>query len=98
MEIKYLFSRKHNGEEYKFYLYKGYIYYSEGKPGELYDSIHVETPKNTFGYSDTVLLTSSGEHNAYTLYRYMPKWILKRLEKQMKTAMKKYCEYPLFEI
>lgn len=43
-------------------------------------------------------LSISGEHNAYTLYRYMPKWILQKLEKQMKAAMKKYCEYPLFEI
>lgn len=98
MYKKYLFSRKHNGEEYKFYLYRQYFYYGEGHPKELHDSIYVETPKNAFGYPDTVLLSTSSGHNAYTLYRYIPKWILKKLEKQMKAAMKKYCECPLFEV
>lgn len=98
MYKKYLFSRKHNGEEYKFYLYRQYFYFGEGHPKELHDSIHVETPENAFGYPDTVLLSSSDGHNAYSLYRYLPKWILKKLEKQMKAAMRKYCEFPLFEI
>lgn len=98
MYKEYLFSRKHNGEEYKFYLYRQYFYYGEGHPKESHDSIHVETPENAFRYTDTVLLSSSDEHKAYTLYRHMPRWILKKLEKQMKAAMKKYCEFPLFEI
>lgn len=86
MYKKYLFSRKHNGEEYKFYLYRQYFYYGEGRPKELHDFIHVETPENAFGYPDIVSLSASDPHNAYTLYRYIPK------------AMKKYCEFPLFEI
>lgn len=48
---KYLFSRKHNGEEYKFYLYRQYFYYGEGHTEELHDSIHVETPKKCFWVS-----------------------------------------------
>lgn len=54
MYKKYLFSRKHNGEEYKFYLYRQYFYFGEGHPKEIHDLIHVETPENAFGYPDTV--------------------------------------------
>lgn len=68
MYKKYLFSRKHNGEEYKFYLYRQYFYYGEGHPKELHDSIHVETPENAFRYPDIVLLSVSDPHCEYPLF------------------------------
>lgn len=53
MYKKYLFSRKHNGEEYKFYLYRQYFYYGKGSVKEMHNSIHVETPKMLL---DTLIL------------------------------------------
>lgn len=86
---KYLYTRKHNGEEYRFYLYDMVSWVT----GELEYFISVETPENALGYPDTVLLSESGK--AYTLHRYdTPRWILDRLAKQMQAALKKEAPAP----
>lgn len=102
MKTELLQTRKFDGEEYKFFI--NYPEYS-GEKGvcgvEIEPYIEVETPPNSFGYPDTVLLgekaiyTSNGyfikhEKFAYTLHRYLPRWILKKLEKQMIDALNKW--------
>ena len=89
MEKTYLYSRKHNGSIFKFYRIKDNLWTT----GEEYVYIMVETPENAFGYTDTVLLHQrNGIYTeAYTLHRYLPKWILARLFKQMLKAQSKYC-------
>lgn len=86
MTKRYLFSRKHAGEEYKFFL--NYISFSwaDGKPRHY---ISVATPENGVGCTDTVLL-SRDTGRAYTLWRYLPPYILRKLEKQMKAALHQY--------
>ncbi len=86
MTKRYLFSRKHAGEEYKFFL--NYISFSWAD-GSAYHYISVDTPENGLGCTDTVLLDSSSGR-AYTLWRYLPPYILRNLEKQMKAALRKY--------
>jgi hypothetical protein len=54
---------------------------------ELEPYVSVETPENSFGYSDTVLLNHG---KAYTLHRYLPLWILKKIEKKMIEIMEVY--------
>ena len=68
-----LFKRKFNGETYKFYINKGI-----GVFGVYSEYVSVETPENDFGYSDTVLFNNG---KAYTLHRYLPKWILNSITK-----------------
>lgn len=68
MQKTLLFERKFNGETYKFYFNQGV-----GIFGIYSEYISVETPKNDFGYSDTILFNHG---NAYTINRYLPKWIL----------------------
>lgn len=80
-------TRKYNKEEYKFYLNEpSYI----GEKGifnvEIEPYVSVDTPANCFGYSDTVLLNRG---SAYTLERYLPRWILKKIEKKMIDIMEK---------
>ena len=81
-------TRKYNKEEYKFYLHEPSYVGEKGCCGvEIAPYIHVETPENCFGYSDTVLLN---DNNAYTLHRYLQPWILKKIEKKMIELMIKY--------
>lgn len=83
-------TRKFNGEEYKFYREKIISWVDNSE----IEYISCETPENAFGYPDTVLLGSSMSFDengifigykkvAYTLHRYLPKWILKRVENIM---------------
>ena len=71
MEKNLLFTRKFNGETYKFYMNKGI-----GCFGIYSEYVSVETPKNEFGYSDTVLFNKG---KGYTLNRYLQNWILKEI-------------------
>lgn len=89
------FTRKHAGEVYKFYTVKPEY---EGETGclgiVLTPYVEVETPENCFGYPDIILLTNVRDFDdegyfvgyrqiAYTVHRYLPKHILKAIEKQM---------------
>ena len=71
MEKALLFTRKFNGETYKFYMNKGV-----GCFGIYSEYVSVETPENCFGYTDTVLFNHG---KAYTLHRYLQNWILKAI-------------------
>ena len=90
MKTTLVCTRKYNKEEYKFFLNEPEY---EGEKGVLGITItpyvSVETPDNGFGYSDTVLL-SEGNGKAYTLHRYLPLWILKKIEKKMVDIMERY--------
>ena len=84
IEKKFLFSRKHKGEKYNFFLCEDF----ERK------YIMVEAPDNGWGYSDIYILGFDFFNNAYidSLYeQYRPKYIIKRLIKQMIAATNKYC-------
>ena len=81
-------TRKYNKEEYKFYLNEPSYIGEKGVCGiELEPYVSVETPANGFGYTDTVLMSYG---RAYTLHRYMPKWILKKIEQKMIEIMEVY--------
>lgn len=83
MEKTLLFTRKFNGENYKFYMNKGV-----GCFGIYQEYVSVETPQNCFGYTDTVLFNDG---KAYTLNRYLQKWILKDItESLIKKGYSKY--------
>lgn len=69
-----LFTRKYNKEEYQFFL-ETMISWVDGKPKKY---LSVETPKNCFGYPDYVHFSNG---NAYTLYRYLQPWTLKKIKK-----------------
>jgi len=75
--------RKFNKEAY---IFKYNTIITKGSEGSY---ISCKTPENCLGYSDTILLTSTGE--AYTLLRYLPKWILKRIEKIMQELTNQHC-------
>jgi len=85
MKTTLIYTRKYNKEEYKFYLNEPDYVGEKGILGiEIQPYISVTTPENCFGYSDTVLM---GNDKAYTLYRYLAPWILKKIEKKMKEVM-----------
>ena len=70
----YILTRKYAGKEYHYHI---------NIPGYgVKPHISCVTPENAFGYPDIVLL--SEENKAYTLYRYLPKWILKKIEKKLR--------------
>jgi hypothetical protein len=75
MEKTLLFTRKFNGETYKFYMNKGV-----GCLGIYSEYVSVETPENIFGYTDTVLFSRG---MAYTLHRYLQNWILNAITKAL---------------
>lgn len=78
-------TRKYNKEVYKFYLNEPSYVGEKGICGiELEPYVSVETPENYFGYSDTILLNRG---KAYTLERYLPRWILKKIEAKMLDIM-----------
>lgn len=68
-----LFTRKYNKEEYRFIM-TTMISWGDGKPKKY---LSVETPANCFGYHDYVIFNNG---NAYTLYRYLQPWILKKIK------------------
>ena len=81
MKTTLICTRKFNKEEYKFYLNEPEYIGERGVCGiEIEPYVSVETPENCFGYSDTVLINNG---MAYTLHRYLQKWILKKIEKKM---------------
>lgn len=83
MEKTLLFTKNYNKETYTFYLNKGV-----GCFGIYSEYISVETPQNCFGYPDIVLFNKG---SAYTLHRYLQKWILKSITE---TLIKKgYFDY-----
>ena len=85
MKTTLICTRKFNKEEYKFYLNEPECVGENGVCGiELEPYVSVETPENCFGYSDTVLMNNG---NAYTLHRYLPLWILKKIAKKMNDIM-----------
>lgn len=75
MKKFYLFSRRFQGEAYKFYKCCDTF---QSMPCTWYT---VETPKNAFGYSDTILI--NGDQAPYTLWRYCPPWILRECKKAL---------------
>lgn len=101
MEKILIQTRKHNGEEYKFYLnspsYNGEV----GILGiEIEPYITVYTPQNCFGYEDIVSLQTVRRYNengkkwyydivVTTTHRYLQPYIKKALKKQMIALMKK---------
>ena len=101
MDDNILLTRRYDGETYTFYTNEMISWAT----GESVKYISCKTPENAFGYSDTVLLNEntwavnadgyvvgiSDSYTAYTLWRYLPKWILKRIEKVMIMLQKKYC-------
>ena len=85
---KLIKKRRFKGEEYLFYLNAPEYEGEKGCLGiEIEPYISVQTPENAFGYTDTVLFNTNG--SAYTLYRYLPRWILKECEKVHEQIMKK---------
>ena len=76
--MKLLLTRRYNKETYDFYL-------DENANGKY---IMVKTPENSFGYTDTIILSQG---LAYTLHRYLPNWILNRIEAKMLELTKQYC-------
>ena len=88
MKTTLVCTRKYNKEEYKFYLNEPDYAGERGVCGiEIEPYVSVETPENGFGYSDTVLMNNG---KAYTLHRYLPLWILKKIEKKMYDIMEVY--------
>ena len=87
MTREYQYTRKHKGEEYKFYICKPSYKGEKGVCGiEITPYVEVITPPNDFGYNDIIFLNSNKK--AYTLYRYIAPYILKAIEKQMLTLEK----------
>lgn len=95
MDVRFAFTRKHNGEAYEFYIVTPSYAGEKGCLGvEICPYVEVKTPENSFGYRDTILLHRVATFNndgyfsgyaqkAYTLWRYLPPYILKAIEKQM---------------
>lgn len=90
MKTTYIATRKHRGEEYKFFLHTPE---TEGEKGicgiEIEPYISVETPENGFSYPDTILMDHA-TGNAYTLYRHLAPSTLKAIQKQMKSFLGAY--------
>lgn len=74
MENEYLFSRKFNKEEYRFY--RKSIYTKQGKVTYF----EVVTPENCLGYPDYILFANG---IPYSQWRYCPQWILKECKKAL---------------
>lgn len=90
MKTTLVCTRRYNKEDYKFFLNEPDYVGEKGICGiEVTPYVSVETPENGFGYSDTVLMSNG---NAYTIHRYLPLWILKKIEKKMIQIMEVYYE------
>ena len=93
--MKKIISRKYNKEVYTFYLNEHVNYIT--KKFEKY--ISVKTPKNFLGYEGLILLQKKSDidiklelqsgknevelYQAYSVDRYIPKYILKKIQKKM---------------
>lgn len=85
MKTTLVCTRKYNKGEYKFFLNEPEYIGEKGCCGiEIEPYVSVETPENGFGYSDSVLMSHG---KAYTLCRYLPPWILKKIERKMLDIM-----------
>ena len=90
MKTTLVCTKKYNKEEYKFFLNEPEYAGEKGVCGiEIEPYVSVETPENGFGYTDTVLMYKWG---ADTIYRHLPKWILKKIEEKMIQIMEAYYE------
>lgn len=67
-----MFTRIIDGGIYKFGLNRDYSW----ADNEEITFLNIETPENYFGYCDFVHVKNN---IAYTSYRYLPKWIKKRI-------------------
>ena len=90
-------TRKYEGEVYTFYM-------NEFNSMEFGDSKYItcHTPENCFGYPDIVKVANvwnfdgngmycGTKPKAYTMHRYLPHWILKKIEKVIVNLTDKYC-------
>lgn len=72
-------TRKFNGEKYTFYLHTPEYEGETGCAGvEITPYITVETPENSFGYSDTFFYHHIHK-SGYYAYRYHAPWITKKI-------------------
>ena len=86
-------TRKYNKGEYKFYLNEPDYVGEKGILGmEIKPYVSVETPENSFGYSDIILMhkTMPDKVYCYSIHRYLPRWILKKIEKKINDIMEAY--------
>ena len=92
MRTELIATRKYNKETYKFYLNTPDFDGETGICGiEITPYLHVETPENGFGYTDTVLFNYG---RAYTLNRYLQPWIKRRIERVADAIRNRY-EYTI---
>ena len=77
--MRYLQSRRHYGEEYKFYIVEN----------TSVPFIKVHTPENAFGYPDIVLYSPT-HRCIYTLHRGLQEHIKTALMKQIVALYKKH--------
>lgn len=93
MEKTYLFSRKINKQEYKFYHMD--FTKEESFTDEHHGCFMVETPENAFGYSDVVYFDRDGD---YTMHRYLAPYKIRKLRSILESkgydpASKAYMEF-----
>ena len=93
MKKTYLFSRKINKQEYKFYHMD--FTKEESFTDEPHGCFMVETPENAFGYSDVVYFDRDGD---YTMHRYLAPYKIRKLRSILESkgydpARKAYMEF-----
>ena len=90
MKKTYLFSRKINKQEYKFYHMD--CPKEESWTGVPYGCFMVETPENAFGYPDYVYFSEGKESTMHRpLANYITKKLRSYLEKQGYNPDSSYC-------
>ena len=93
MEKTYLFSRKIDKQEYKFYHMD--FTEEESFTDEPHGCFMVETPENAFGYPDVVYFDRDGD---YTMHRYLAPYKIRKLRSILESkgydpASKAYMEF-----
>ena len=93
MEKTYLFSRKINKQEYKFYHMD--FTKEESFTDEPHGCFMVETPENAFGYPDVVYFDRDWD---YTMHRYLAPYKIRKLRSILESkgydpASKAYMEF-----
>ena len=93
MKKTYLFSRKINKQEYKFYHMD--FTKEESFTDESHGCFMVETPENAFGYPDVVYFDRDGD---YTMHRYLAPYKIRKLRSILESkgydpASKAYMEF-----
>lgn len=71
-------TRKYDGETYTFYLNVSYGVVSDG----IIHYISCDTPENGLGYEDVVLHDTSADA-VYSIHRYHPNWIMRKIHTVM---------------